>query len=223
MAGQCPELSAVRLATVECCAALLPLLRALMARASPSQAQRVLRNDTLSLLLRTTMADGGAAALQGSGALQLLLAAAAAAPPETGPPPQPPKLASFGDPSNGYAAALAASRAAAAHAAASRAGAPRAAAAAPAGADASLLRLTQGRTLEDFETRQLVFAILLQCVEARPEVARAAAEAGLCAALLTYFGDAASPATDPREGWTADQRSTLQVLSLSLLQALALV
>ena len=48
-------------------------------------------------------------------------------------------------------------------------------------------------------------------------------QAGLCAALLTYFGDAASPATDPREGWTADQRSTLQVLSLSLLQALALV
>ena len=65
-------------------------------------------------------------------------------------------------------------------------------------------------------------AALTAAAAATPAVARGP-EAGLCAALLTYFGDAASPATDPREGWTADQRSSLQVLSLSLLQARPLV
>ena len=42
----------------------------------------------------------------------------------------------------------------------------------------------------------------------------------LATSLLAYFGPGAN-SSDPRAGWTSDQRARLQLLALSLLQARA--
>ena len=237
VAGQCPDLVGPLLASTATCAALLPLLQALMALPMPSLAQRLLRNDALSLLLRAAMSHGGPAALQQAGVTRLLAAAAAASlPSDPPPPPQPVKGSDVTGPwklGDGYNVALQASRIAAA----ARADDVQmqlyetlggAATADPRDDDESLLRLTAGRTLEDFETRETIFSLLLQCSAL---IAREAREARLASSLLDYFGEGgdtdgalgnseAAPG-DPRAGWTGDQVATLQLLSLSLLQVLA--
>ena len=237
VAGQCPDFVGPLLASKATCAALLPLLQALMGLPMPSLAQRLLRNDALSLLLRAAMSHGGPNALQQAGVTKLLAAAAAASlPSDPPPPPQPVKgsdVTGAWKVGDGYNVALAASRVAKAHAAAdvqmqlyeTLGGA---ATADPRDDDESLLRLTAGRTLEDFETRETIFSLLLQCSAL---IAREAREARLASSLLDYFGEGgdtdgalgnseAAPG-DPRAGWTGDQVATLQLLSLSLLQVLA--
>ena len=143
-----------------------------MALPMPSLSQRLLRNDALSLLLRASMSHGGPVALQQAGATKLLCAAPAARlPSDPPPPPQPVKGSDVTGPwkvGDGYNVALAASRTAAA----ARANDVQmqlykahggAATADPRDDDESLLRLTAGRALEDFETRETIFRLLLQC------------------------------------------------------------
>ena len=164
------------------------------------------------------MTAGGPEALQASGVTRLLLAAAAAGPPAyRPPPPQPSKgtaVTGSWPTGDGYAAALSASRASASARAASASAATFAAAAAGGGAAggagavgaSSLVRLTAGRTLEDFETRETIFVTLLQCstlIAQEAEEARHARvhvyawrthiSAHLCIACATVDARAAPP------------------------------